>query len=429
MTSSMLIGILGFVVLLLLIFLRVWIGFALITVGFLGIALLRGFEYAGSMVVNEPFTQATNYNLTCMPLFCVMGAVICESGMGSQLYRCARAFLGHLRGGLGIATVAACGVFAAICGNSQVTAMTIGKISFPEMRKANYADTLAVGGIAAGGGIGIMIPPSVGFIVYGMITEQSIGRLFMAGIVPGLLLIVLYSAVYVIVAYARPDLVPRTGKSDRRERLNSLKDIWALLLLVILMLGGIYGGIFTATEAGAVGAVGAVIISAVTRKLTWKTLYHSIIEGARMTATVMILLIGAKVFLRFITLTGLAGALTDFIINLDVPRWVILFGVWLLYFIVGACFDIMAGIMLTVPFLYPVMTALGYDPIWFGVFVVAMMELGEITPPIGLSCFILSDVCEMPVTRVFKGVLPFIAAAFLFDLILCVFPKIALVLT
>ena len=429
MTTNMLIGILGFVVLLALIFYRVWIGFALIAVGFIGIALIKDISYAGSMVVNEPFTQAINYNLTCMPLFCVMGAVICESGMGSQLYRCARAFLGHLRGGLGIATVSACGIFAAICGNSQVTAMTIGKISYPEMRKAGYADTLAVGGIAAGGGIGIMIPPSVGFIVYGMITEQSIGRLFMCGIIPGLLLIVLYSAVYVITSCVKPDLVPRSAKADRRERLESLRDVWAILVLVVLMLGGIYGGIFTATEAGAIGAVGAVIISAVTRKLTWKTLYTSIIEGARMTATVMILLIGAKVFLRFITLSGLAGALTDFIIGLDVPRGVILFGVWILYFIVGACFDIMAGIMLTVPFLYPVMTALGYDPLWFGVFVVAMMELGEITPPIGLSCFILSDVCDLPVTRVFKGVLPFITAAFIFDIIICVFPQITLLLS
>lgn len=429
MTTNMLIGILGFVVLLALIFYRVWIGFALIAVGFIGITLIKDISYAGSMVVNEPFTQAINYNLTCMPLFCVMGAVICESGMGSQLYRCARAFLGHLRGGLGIATVSACGIFAAICGNSQVTAMTIGKISYPEMRKAGYADTLAVGGIAAGGGIGIMIPPSVGFIVYGMITEQSIGRLFMCGIIPGLLLIVLYSAVYVITSCVKPDLVPRSAKADRRERLESLRDVWAILVLVVLMLGGIYGGIFTATEAGAIGAVGAVVISAVTRKLTWKTLYTSIIEGARMTATVMILLIGAKVFLRFITLSGLAGALTDFIIGLDVPRGVILFGVWILYFIVGACFDIMAGIMLTVPFLYPVMTALGYDPLWFGVFVVAMMELGEITPPIGLSCFILSDVCDLPVTRVFKGVLPFITAAFIFDIIICVFPQITLLLS
>jgi len=428
MTQAMLIGILGFVVLLILVFLRVWIGLAMMFVGFIGLAILKDFSYAGTVLANEPFTQATQYALTCMPLFCVMGAVICDTGMGSQLYRAARAFLGHIRGGLGIATICACGVFAAICGNSQITAMTIGRISFPEMRKAGYADTLAVGGIGAGGGIGIMIPPSVGFIVYGMLTEQSIGKLFMAGIVPGLLLIVLYSSVYVIAAIAKPKLAPPGPKSDWHEKLASLKDTWSILLLVVLMLGGIYGGYCTATEAGAIGAIGSVIIAAATKQLKWKTLYESLVDGARMTATVMILLIGAKVFLRFITITGLASAMTDFVIHLDVPRGVILFGIWILYFIIGAAFDIMAGIMLTVPFLYPIIVALGYDPIWFGVFVVAMMELGEITPPIGLSCFILSDVCDMPVTRVFKGVLPFIAAAFVFDIILCAFPQIALVM-
>ena len=428
MTTAMWIGIIGFVILLVLIFLRVWIGLALMMVGFAGLVVLKSFGYAGNVIASEPFSQATLYSLTCMPLFSVMGAVICETGMGSQLYRAARAFLGHLRGGLGIATVCACGVFAAICGNSQITAMTIGKISFPEMRKAGYADTIAVGGIGAGGGIGIMIPPSVGFIVYGMLTEQSIGRLFMAGIVPGLLLIVLYSAVYVITAFVKPELAPRGPKSDRKEKIAALKDVWAVLLLVVIMLGGIYGGYCTATEAGAIGAIGSIIIALATRQLKWKTLYIALVDGARMTATVMILLIGAKVFLRFITITGLAGAMTDFVIGLNVHRGVILFGIWVLYFIIGACFDIMAGIMLTVPFLYPIICALGFDPIWFGVFVVAMMELGEITPPIGLSCFILSDVCDMPVTRVFKGVMPFIAAAFLFDIILCVFPKIALLM-
>ncbi len=428
MTREMMIGIIGFIILLVLIFLRVWIGFALIIVGFVGLWVIKDINYAGTIIASEPFTQATNYALTCMPLFVVMGAVITETGMGSSLYRAAKAWIGHMPGGLGVATVTACGVFAAICGNSQITAMTIGRISFPEMQKAGYADTIAVGGIGAGGGIGIMIPPSVGFIVYGMLTEQSIGKLFMAGIVPGLLLIVLYSLVYIITAIAKPSVAPRGEKADWHERWASLKGVWAVLLLIILMLGGIYGGICTATEAGAIGAIGSIVIAAATRQLKLRTLYTSLVDGARMTATVMILLIGAKVFLRFITVTGLASAMTDYIIHLDVSRYVILFGVWVLYFIVGAAFDIMAGIMLTVPFLYPIMVDLGFHPIWFGVFVVAMMELGEITPPIGLSCFILSDVCKMPVTRVFKGVLPFIGMAFIFDLIICIFPQITLLM-
>lgn len=429
MTQAMWIGIIGFIILLVLVFARVWIGFGLIIVGFVGLVILKDFSYAGTVIASEPFTQATSYSLTCMPMFTVMGAIICETGMGSQLYRFAKAFLGHIRGGLGISTIAACGVFAAICGNSQITAMTLGKISYPEMRKAGYADTIAVGGIGAGGGIGIMIPPSVGFIVYGMLTEQSIGRLFMAGIVPGLLLCVLYSLVFYIVAWVKPQLAPRGPKADWKERLAATKDVWAILLLVILMLGGIYGGFFTATEAGAIGALGSIVIAAATRQLKKGTLYRAFVDGARMTGTVMILLIGAKVFLRFITVTGLTNYLTNVIIGLDVPKGVIIFCIFLLYLVMGSAFDIMAGIMLTVPFLFPIVTALGYDPIWFGVFVVAMMELGEITPPIGLSCFILADVCDMPVARVFKGVLPFILAAFIFDLILCLFPGIALVMT
>ena len=428
MTREMMIGILGFVILLVLIFLRVWIGFALIIVGFVGLWIVKDLNYAGTIVASEPFTQATNYALTCMPLFVVMGAVITETGMGSSLYRTAKAWIGHIPGGLGVATVAACGVFAAICGNSQITAMTIGRISFPEMTKAGYADTLAVGGIGAGGGIGIMIPPSVGFIVYGMLTEQSIGKLFMAGIIPGLMLVVLYSLVFVGAAIFKPALAPRGEKSSWHERWDSLKGVWAVLLLIILMLGGIYGGICTATEAGAIGAIGSLIIAAATKQLKLRTLYTSLVDGARMTATVMILLIGAKVFLRFITVTGLATALTDYIISLDVSRYVILFGIWILYFIIGAAFDIMAGIMLTVPFLYPIIVDLGFHPIWFGVFVVAMMELGEITPPIGLSCFILSDVCGMPVTKVFKGVIPFILMAFVFDLLICIFPQLTLLM-
>lgn len=428
MTETMWIGVLGFVILLILVFARVWIGFALIMVGFAGLIIVKDLNYAGTIIASEPFTQATGYSLTCMPMFAVMGAIICDTGMGAQLYRFAKAFVGHIRGGLGIATVCACGVFAAICGNSQITAMTLGKVSYPEMKKAGYDEGIAAGGIGAGGGIGIMIPPSVGFIVYGMLTEQSIGRLFMAGIIPGLLLVVIYSLVFFVIATVKPSYAPRTAKADWKERLSATKDVWAILVLMILMLGGIYGGFFTATEAGAMGAIGSIIIAGVTRQLSFKTLWNALVDGARMTGTIMLLLIGAKVFLRFIAVTGLTNFLTETIIGLDVAPGVILFCVFLLYLVLGSAFDIMAGIMLTVPFLYPIMTALGYDPIWFGVFVVAMMELGEITPPIGLSCFILSDVCELPVARIFKGVLPFIVGCLVFILIMCLFPELALLM-
>ena len=428
MTTAMWIGVIGFLVLLILIFLRVWIGFAMILVGFVGIAILRGVGIAGGVLGSEPFTQATNYTLTCMPMFCVMGTVICESGMGEKLYRWAKSLIGHIRGGLGMATVCACGVFAAICGNSQITAMTLGTVAYPEMKKAGYSDAISVGGIGAGGGIGIMIPPSVGFIVYGMLTEQSIGKLFMCGLIPGILQVVLYCFVFFLVATIKPSAAPRTEKHTWRERLDTTKDVWSIVVLMVLMLGGIYGGFFTATEAGAIGAIGSIIIALLTRSLTKDTLYRAVVDGARMSATVLILLVGAKVFLRFITMTNLTTYLTQIIVGLDVSRWVILFCVFLLYLVLGCVFDIMAGIMLTVPFLYPIMTALGFNPLWFGVFVVAMMELGEITPPIGLTCFVLSDTCKVPVGTVFKGVLPFIAAALVFVFIISIFPQITLLL-
>ena len=428
MTTAMWIGVIGFIVLLALIFLRVWIGFAMILVGFLGITVLRGMGIAGTVIGSEPFTQATNYTLTCMPMFCVMGTVICESGMGEKLYLWARSMVGHIRGGLGMATVCACGIFAAICGNSQITAMTIGTVAYPEMKKAGYSEAISAGGIGAGGGIGIMIPPSVGFIVYGMITEQSIGKLFMCGLIPGILQVVLYCAVFFVVAIVKPSAAPRSERVCWKERLHATKYIWTTLVLMVLILGGIYGGFFTATEAGAIGAIGSIIIALATRSLTKETLWRALVDGARMSATILILLVGAKVFLRFITMTNLTNYLTQVIVGLDVSRYLILFCVFLLYLVLGCVFDIMAGIMLTVPFLYPIMTALGFHPLWFGVFVVAMMEMGEITPPIGLTCFVLSDTCKLPVATVFKGVFPFICAALLFILIICIFPQITLLL-
>ena len=428
MTTSMWIGVIGFIILILLIFSRIWIGFAMIGVGFIGLFALKGFGFATGVLGSEPFTQATAYELICMPTFCIMGSVIVDCGMSDKLYNAAKAFIGHIRGGLGMATVSACGVFAAICGNSQITAMTLGKVAFPEMVKHGYDESIAAGGIAAGGGIGIMIPPSVGFILYGMLTEQSIGKLFICGLIPGILQVVMFCAVFYIIARVRPEKAPRSEKTTMKQKLNSLKGVWSTLILIIIMLGGIYGGFYTATEAGAIGAIGSIVIAFATKSITWKRLWIDVVEGARMSAAVLILLIGAKVFLRFITASGLATYLTNFIIGLDVSKYVILFFVFILYLILGAVFDIMAGLMLTIPFLFPIMTTIGFDPFWFGVFVVAMMELGEITPPIGLTIFILSDAVKLPVAKVYKGVVPFICASFLFILILCVFPKIALLL-
>jgi tripartite ATP-independent transporter DctM subunit len=428
MTLSMWIAIAGLLLVLVLVFLRVWIGFALMIVGFLGLILLRGFDPATKVLASEPFTQTAVYAFTCMPLFCLMGCIISNTGIGENLYDWAKKMIGHVKGGLGVATVIACGLFAAICGNSQVTAMTLGKVSYPEMRKIGYNEAISAGGIAAGGGIGIMIPPSIGFIIYGLITEQSIGRLFMAGLLPGILQVILYSAVFLIIGRIKPAWVPATPKATWRERTVSLKGVFPTLLLMAVILGGIYGGVFTATEAGAVGAAASLLIAACMRSLTKRNMYEAFTEGVRMTGMVMILVIGAKIFLRFVTVSKITVHITDMIVGMDANRYAVLAVVFLLYLVLGSVFDIMAGILLTVPFLFPIMTGLGFDPIWFGVFVVAMMELGEITPPIGLTCFIISGTVKLPVEHVFRGVLPFIAAALLFVGVICVFPEFCLLL-
>ncbi len=428
MDINMLIGIIGFAVLLAMIFLRVWVGFALIIAGFVGLWVLRDFNFALNVIGNDPYTQATQYAMTCMPLFTMMGTVISYTGLGAKLYRWMRSLIGHVRGGLGMATVGACAIFAAICGNSQVTALTLGRIAYPEMRKAGYSEEIAAGGIAAGGGIGTMIPPSLGFMVYGLLTEQSIGKLFMCGLIPGICMALMYCAVYYIVARIRPDAAPTSTWKGWREVGEATKDVWSIVLLMAIMLGGIYGGIFTATEAGAVGAVGSILIALSTKKLTLKILYRALLDGTRTCGMVMILLIGAKVFLRFITLTGLTDAISSFILGLSVPRWTILALVILLYLILGSAFDIMSAILLTVPFLYPIMVELGFNPMWFGVFVVAMMEMGDLTPPIGLSLFVISEAFKLPTKTVIKGVLPFIVCQFFFILLICFIPKLTLLL-
>lgn len=429
MTTSMWIAVAGFVLVLVLVFLKVWVGFALMGVGVVGLIVLKNLGFATAYLGMEPFSQTAVYSFTCMPLFCIMGSVIANSGMGEKLFAWAKTVVGHIRGGLGMATVVACGFFAAICGNSTVTAMTMGKVAYPEMKKAGYNGGIAAGGIAAGGGIGIMIPPSAGFIVYGLLTEEPIGQLFMAGFLPGILQVVLFCLTFSVMGRLRPDYVPASNtRSTMKEHLSTLKSVWSVIVMMIVVLGGIYGGVFTATEAGAVGAAASIVIAAATRSLNGKVLYDSFVEGAKMTGMVMMMVVGSKIFLRFITISQLTGFLTSLIIGLGVSKYVILFFVFLLYLVLGSMFDIMAGILLTVPVLYPIMTGIGFDPIWFGVFVVAMMEMGELTPPIGLNCFVIAGTTNQPVGTVFKGVMPFIAADIILVLLLAIFPQIALLL-
>jgi len=422
------VGLLGVAVLVILLFLRVWVGIAMAVVGFVGFAYLTNFEYACQIMGSVPYSSIANETVAAVPLFILMGSVVSNTGVGGDLYQTAYKWLGQLRGGLAMATVVACGGFAAISGSSSAAAATMGKMSLPEMKKYNYDAKLATGSVAAGGTVGILIPPSMGFILSGILTEVSIGRLFMAGIIPGVLEVLFYVGTIFILCQFNPLLGPAGPKTNFREKLISLKYTWAMFALFILVMGGIYGGVFTPTEAGAVGAFGAIVVSAVAGKLNIKNISNSILEAAQTTAMIVLLITSAFVFMKFMAVSRLPDFLASFIAGLPFTPIVILLLVILLYIILGLFLDIFAAILLTLPILFPVILSMGFDPIWYGVIMVRVMEVGLITPPMGLNVFILAGATNTPLGIIFRGVVPFVAADVMHIALLVVFPGLSLFL-
>jgi tripartite ATP-independent transporter DctM subunit len=355
-----------------------------------------------------------------------MGAFASASGMSKELFRASNTFLGHLRGGLGVATIAACGGFAAICGSSVATAATFSRVAYPEMRAHGYPQSFATGVIAAGGSLGIMIPPSTVFAVYGLITEQDIGKLFIAGIVPGLLAVAMYMATITIISLIAPKYLPKTPKHTWAERFSALRDVWAVVLLFVFIIGGLYAGMFTATEAAGMGAAGALIISLARRKLSRADFWRCLIESLRTTASVFTILIGALLFGYFLTITQTPQKLTTFLTGLGLSSYGVLVLIMLMYLVLGCIMDAMAMIILTIPIVFPVVKALGFDPIWFGVVIVMTVELGLIHPPVGMNVFVIKSVVkDAKLSTVFKGVLPFVATDILRLAILIAFPVLA----
>jgi len=424
--SPELVGIIGVAIMLVLIFLRVWVGVAMILVGFLGYGLLEGWKHAFIISGTEPYSQIAFYVISCIPLFLLMGIVASETGIAGDLYNTANKWIGNIPGGLAIATTVATGGFSAVCGSSDATAAAMGKVAFPEMKKLNYDSKLAAGCIAAGGSIGILIPPSLGFILYGLLCEQSIGKLFMAGFIPGVLEVVFYSITIFILCRMNPRLGPPGPRSNIREKMSSLKNTWGMLSLFVLVLGGIYLGVFTPTEAGAVGAFGAIVISLVGRRLTRDNFRRSMVETAKITAMIVLLISGAFIFLRFLAVSQLPTMLSNFVAGLQVSKYVFIAGIIVFYLILGCFWDIFACILLTLPFVFPVVETLGLNPIWFGVIMVRCMEVGLITPPFGLNIFILSGVIKVPVGTIFRGVLPFVLADFCHIALLVAVPELSL---
>jgi len=417
----------GFVVLFVLMLLRVPVGIAMGLVGIVGFGYLnQDWASAMSLLAQSPIRTVADVQFAVIPLFLLMGAFALASGMSRELFRASNAFVGHFKGGLGIATIAACGGFAAICGSSVATAATFSSVAYPEMRRYGYPQSFSTGVIAAGGSLGIMIPPSTVLAVYGLITEQDIGKLFIAGILPGILAVSMYIFTINVIGIVRPGFLPSGERQTMGQRLASLRDIWAVALLFLFIIGGLYGGLFTATEAGGMGAAGALIIGVLRRKLSREQFMQSLIESLRTTAAVFTILIGALLFGYFLTITQTPQALTSWLTGLGLGRYEVLALILLMYLLLGCIMDAMAMIILTVPIVFPLIVQLGFDPIWFGVIVVVTVELGLIHPPVGMNVFVIKSVVrDVKLSTIFLGVAPFVATDIVRLVVLVAFPVIA----
>jgi tripartite ATP-independent transporter DctM subunit len=421
------VAILGFVVLFALMLLRVPVGMAMGLVGVSGYAYLSGGGPALKLVGLTSMRTVTDYQFGVIPMFLLMGAFVSHSGVSRELFRAANTFIGHRRGGLGLATILSCGGFAAISGSSVATAATFSTVAYPEMRRYGYPQSFATGVIAAGGTLGAMLPPSTVLAVYGLITQQDIGKLFMAGILPGMLAMSMYLLTIGTICRVRPDFLPIAPRSSWKERMTGLRDVWAPLVLFVFVIGGLYGGVFTPTEAGGVGAGGAFLLGVLRRRLGRAEIRASLLQATRTAAAVFTVLIGALLFGYFLTITQVPQKVTEFLTSLGIGSYGVLVLIMLMYLLLGCLMDAMAMIILTVPIIFPVVTHLGFDPIWFGVIIVMTVELGLIHPPVGMNVFVIKSVIQdVTFSSIFKGVLPFIATDILRLVILIVFPIIAL---
>ena len=422
-------ALIGFAVLLALIFLRLPIGFAMALVGFFGFSLHVGVGPSLSMVGQITYNTGLTYTFSALPLFILMGNFVNRAGFSDELYAASNAFLGHRRGGLAMATIVACGGLSAVSGSSLATAATMAKVAMPPMRRYGYADSLATGSIAAAGTLGILIPPSIILVIYGLITESDIGALFIAGIVPGLIGIIGYTTAIQVVTRIWPQLGPPAERTDWPQRFQALKHVWGIAALFAIVMGGIYGGVFTPTEAAGIGASGAFLFALLRGKLSWRLLLEVLWESATTTTMIFMVLIGALIFANFVNLAGLPSSLGDWVGNLDASPFVVVAFIMLIYIVLGCVLDSPSMILLTVPTFFPLVIGLGYDPIWFGIIVVVVTEISLITPPIGLNIFVLrATIPEIPTSTMFRGVTPFWCADIVRLALLVAIPGISLFL-
>ena len=422
------VGVIGIFVLIVLLFSKMPIGAGMAIVGFFGFAAVVGFEPALGVLRTVPYTTFSEQSLSVIPLFLLMGAFAFTSGMSEDLFNAVYKWIGHWRGGVAMATIVACACFAAISGSSLATAATLGAIALPEMKKYNYDDGLATGAVAAGGSVGILIPPSVILILYGIITEQSIGKLFLAGIIPGIMEAVFYMVTVSFLTHRNPQRGPRGPRSTLKEKVGSLKSAWEVMLLFVVVIGGIYKGVFTPTEAAGIGAFGTFFFSLLRKRLKWDTFKTSLGSTIQTTGMLFLIILGAMIFGYFLSVTRLPMDLASVVSDLPVNRYVILMIILAITMVLGCIMDSMAIVLLTIPVFYPLIQQLNFDPIWFGILVVRVTEMGLITPPVGLNVFIIKGISGVPTGTIFKGIIPFLAADIVQVIFLLLFPQIVLFL-
>jgi len=425
--SPGIVGALGILTLLVLLFVRIPVWAALALVGFAGNYILSGLQSALTLTGTSAFDVSSAYTLSVIPLFVLLGEVASNTRLSADLFNAARLLLSGVRGGLAIATIAASACFGAVCGSSIVTAATMTRIALPEMRKAGYDDRLATGSLAAGGSIGILIPPSIILVIYASIAEQSVPKLFAAALFPGLILTALYMAVAVGIAIAYPHYAPRMERASAREQLKALAGPWQFILLFIVTIGGIYAGIFSPTEAAAVGAFGSILLGALGRRLTWATLWRSIETSIRTSCMLFVIIIGANIFSSFMVQTQFPTMLADGASALNLSAPVVMVMIVLAYIVMGCFLEGIGMVLITVPVFLPLVVKFGYDPIWFSILVVIVVEVGLIHPPVGMNLFVIqAQAPDVRITSIYRGIIPFLIAPLLLIIILFLFPRLAL---
>jgi tripartite ATP-independent transporter DctM subunit len=422
-------GVVGLVLMLVLAFVRIPIALSMGIVGIVGYAYMRDWNWtvAFALAQTKIYETGRNYTLSVVPLFILMGNFVTRGGMSQELFRAAYAFIGHLRGGLAMATVWASAGFGGICGSSIATAATMAKVAYPSMKRFGYSERLAAGSIAAGGTLGIMIPPSTIMVIYGVFTETNIGKLFAAGVVPGILGATLLCGAVRYTTWKDAAAGPPGPRTGWRERWLALKDVWAVAALFAFVMGGIYGGLFTATEGAGMGAFGAMTFALWRRALTWKTLYGALLESARTTAMLFMILIGALMFAEFVNITTMPADLKAFVTRFEVHPTLVMLAICAIYVVLGTAMEELSMVLLTMPVFFPVVVHLGFDPVWFGIVIVCVVEIGLISPPVGMNLFVLKTLLpDVTTGTVFRGVMPFMWADVVRLAILVLFPWLSL---